>query len=90
MFGGQLMVLARAGGQVTICMFGQTGTGKTHSTASLLDAAFAQLHQPGKSATLQLQSFEVAGRTCRDLLHPGPDLQVLTEAGGIVQVSSLI
>ena len=82
----QLASLVSRGGEATVCMFGQTGSGKTHSTAGILSATAKLLFQAQPGAQLRLQSFEVAGRACRDLLNSSEAVPVLEDEEGYTQV----
>lgn len=61
-------------GVATIFMFGQTGSGKTHTMGGLVSRAIAHVfdginsREPDEVPTVTLTSFEIAGKTIRDLL----------------------
>ena len=62
------------GGVGALFMYGQTGSGKTHTMENIekhaIDALF--LGEGGRgAASIKVSYFEIAGKTCVDLLQPG-------------------
>jgi hypothetical protein len=71
----------------TIFMFGQTGSGKTYTMNSLLERFMADV-LGGSEVAISLSIFEIAGRSCRDLLADENDatVRMLEDSEGGVQV----
>ena len=77
-------------GDATVLMFGQTGTGKTHTTRALVEAAGADIFGEGKRR-VRVSFFELAGasrggKLC-DLLADRGDVSMLADADDKVHVT---
>lgn len=62
------------GGVGALFMYGQTGSGKTHTMENIEKHAFESLFigEGGRgAASIKVSYFEIAGKTCVDLLQPG-------------------
>ncbi|CAE7840742.1 unnamed protein product [Symbiodinium sp. CCMP2592] len=69
-----------AGQVATLFLFGQTGSGKSHTMTGLMRRAVQDLFAGSEtdSVTCRLTAFEIAGKTMRDLLgHGSSDLKVM-------------
>jgi len=69
-----------AGQVATLFLFGQTGSGKSHTMTGLMRRAVQDLFAGSEtdSVTCRLTAFEIAGKTMRDLLGNGSsDLKVM-------------
>jgi hypothetical protein len=71
----------------TIFMFGQTGSGKTYTMNALLERFMSDILGDSEVA-LSLSIFEIAGRSCRDLLADENDatVRMLEDSEGGVQL----
>jgi len=86
-----LMKAAAAGGRATFLLFGQTGTGKTHTAGGILRLIATDLFAPGVAASVDLVCYELAGtRGGRDaffdLLDERKQVKCLTGEDGNVHV----
>jgi len=83
----------QGGGRATLMLFGQTGTGKTHTAYGLQTELVEALFREGAAAAGSAETFsveaiifEMRGAHCRDLLNDGARIKLLEDAQGQVNV----
>lgn len=84
-----LLANVLSGGSSTVFMFGQTGSGKSHTMSGIEEyAAVVLVPEPSAQAPVagHLSFFEIAGSKCLELLGdaPGSELQLMQGADGCV------
>lgn len=86
----QLIDAAARGGDAALCCFGQTGSGKSHTMAAVLQEAAHLLFGPSgalarRGLALRLSAYEVCGPAAFDLLVGGREkLRAREDAAGAV------
>ena len=88
-------VINRQSPAATLLMFGQTGSGKTYTMSACQERVSRQIFAAGKPISVQVQSIELAGKICRDLIgaqdedndesgKSTPDVKILEQKDGSV------
>lgn len=87
---GQVVQGVAQGMAGTVLMYGQTGSGKTYTMTAIHERAATELFdcvakEGGDDITISISCVELAGDQCRDILHEGRNVQLLTGKNGDVQ-----
>ena len=83
----EAVVLGKAA--ATLLMFGQTGSGKTYTMSACQERVAHQLFAANSCRQVQVQSIELAGKNCRDLMvtseEASAQVKVLEQEDGSVR-----